>query len=169
MKRKSAHITLLLLSLSFMGWGQDMALNDPKEEPWNRARVLAFEGNHISAQDTLVQFLDKYPSHTPARELLGRTYSWEGNYDHARKEFNTITSKERGKSEVWIAAIKNELYAKNNATALGLANKALYYLKQDEVIERLRNLALQNIENKVYKRIFGERYTATPLREDFKK
>ena len=82
--------------------------------------------------------------------LLARIYSWEGRYDQARERFNNITSNDRGNADVWIAAIKNELYANNDATALGLSNKALFYLKENDEVTRLRALALKNIENHTY-------------------
>ena len=150
MQLKFVNIILVVL-LSQLSWGQDLAFNTP--EPSGTLDVawdLAFAGKHHSARDTLSEYLAKFPENAKARSLLARTYSWEGNYEGARKEFNAITSIDRKKREVWIAAVKNELYAKNDATALGLANKALYYLEQDEEIERLREIALQNVQNYIY-------------------
>ncbi|MEX0290413.1 MAG: YaiO family outer membrane beta-barrel protein [Flavobacteriaceae bacterium] len=150
MQFKFVHIVFLLVFWSGTGWAQDMALNSEPSKTYDVAWELAFSGKHDSARDTLNEYLNRFPESTKARSLLARTYSWEGNYDSARKEFNALTSKERQQREVWIAAVKNELYAKNDATALGLANKALGYLKEDKELERLRTIALHNIENKVY-------------------
>ena len=127
-----------------------MVLHSETPSTYDVAWELAFSGKHTSARDTLNDYLAKFPEHNAARSLLARTYSWEGNYDSARKEFNKLTSKERQKREVWIAAIKNELYARNDGTALGLANKALYYLEEDTEIERLKAIAIHNLENKEY-------------------
>lgn len=143
--------TLLLLGLlSFCGVSQDLAYNDFKEKSFANARQFAYEGNHKSAIEILNEVLSENPNNLIARSLLGRTYSWNGQYDKARKEFNIVTSKERNNKDVWISAVKNELYAKNNDIALGLANKALFYLKNNPEIERLREMALNNIKNQKY-------------------
>ena len=115
----------------FYGWGQELAYNGPKKPDVAQAHQMAFEGDHTSAKDLLLKILSKTPDDIQARSLLASTFSWSGKYDEARKHFNKITSEERTDRDVWISAIKNELYAKEDATALGLANKALYYLKDD--------------------------------------
>lgn len=121
---------------------QDIAYND--------ARVLAFEGNLPAAKGLLVEVEENHIENGRSVSLLGRIYSWEGNYEKARKLFNRITSEDRTNTDAWIASIKNELYAKNDATALGLANKALIYLKDQPEIERLKAEAIERIKNKKY-------------------
>ncbi|UWX56551.1 tetratricopeptide repeat protein [Maribacter litopenaei] len=109
-------------------FGQDSAYSGDPDASYFAARDLAFAGNRASARDTLKRILTKYPNYTDVRSLLAKTYSWDEEYDSARLEFNRITSIERGNAEVWIGAIKNELYAKNYNIAVGLTNKALTYL-----------------------------------------
>jgi YaiO family outer membrane protein len=72
------------------------------------------------------------------RNLLASTYSWDGKYDKARAHFNKITSSDKKNKEAWVAAIKNEIYAKEYYLALGLANKAIGQLNGDEHLEKLR-------------------------------
>lgn len=155
---------LFLCLLAVEGWSQEIPA-DNFGDPFDRARVLAFQGDHSSARQALTQLLAMNPGHKEARTLLARTHSWDGHFDEARKEFNKITSNERDDKEVWIAAVKNELYAKNDATALGLANKALYYLKQDAELERLREMAVKNVETMKYKRYpIGKTPAEVPLK-----
>ncbi|NJB69830.1 YaiO family outer membrane protein [Saonia flava] len=132
-------------------WGisQDIAYND-KENLFKNAYDMAYEGNHNSAKIALLEVLSKDEENLNARSLMASIYSWEGEFEKARDEFNKITSKVRDNRNVWISAIKNELYANNNATALGLINKALYYLKNDTEVERLKELVLERIENQKY-------------------
>jgi YaiO family outer membrane protein len=108
--------------------------------------ALAFEGNRVEARDTLTNILKAYPDYTDVRSLLAKTYSWDGNYDEARKQFNRITSEERQHKEVWIAAIRNEVFAENFYLALGLANKALLYLAEDDDLVKLRSEILKKLE-----------------------
>ena len=131
-------------------FSQDLAYNDTADDSYHQAYELANTGDYKSAKNTLLQFLAKEPENKEARILLASTYSWIGYYNKARSQFNKVIAEERLDRNLWIAAIKNELYAKNEATALGLANKALFYLKKDEEIERLKSMAFNRLDNKKY-------------------
>ena len=106
-----------------------------------KAREIAFAGDRVAARDSLKLILSAYPDYADVRNLLAKTYSWDGNYDKARNEFNTIISKEKLNLEVWEAAIKNEIYAENYYIALGLSNKALLYFPDNLEIKALREKA----------------------------
>jgi YaiO family outer membrane protein len=110
------------------------------------ARDIAFSGNYGVARDSLKRILSKYPNYLDVRTLLAKTYSWDKAYDTARLEFNSIISQEKQNKEVWMAAVKNEQYAKNLNIALGLANKALVYLKEDADLMALRSHILKQIQ-----------------------
>jgi len=127
---------------------QDLAYNGDPDTSYFTARDLAFAGNMDSARDTLKRVLTKYPDYTDVRCLLAKTYSWDNEFDEARLQFNRITSGERENKEVWIGAIKNEQYAKNLNIALGMANKALLFLKYDADILALKSEIMQQIEEK---------------------
>ena len=137
---------LFLVILLFTGHSQltgqsGLYAGNPDDSFFN-ARDLAFAGKHVIARDTLQRILTRYPDYSDVRNLLAKTYSWDGDFDEARKHFNRITSIDRKNKEAWIAAIKNEIYAQNSHIALGLANKALIYLPQDnEIVELQDNLS----------------------------
>ena len=150
MLKKHIYLILFFILLGFFGNGQDMAYNDPSETSYQKAHNLAYEGNHRSAKEMLIKVLSGNPDNLEARSLLARIYSWGGHYAKARDEFNSITSKHQNNQEAWVSAIKNELYSKNDATALGLANKALSFVKNDTVIKRLKTIAEERINNKKY-------------------
>ncbi len=142
---------IIFFSLSgLMGIGQDLAYDDAQSIGFIKAREEASKDNHGLAKDLLVQVVAEHPDDLDAQSLLARTYSWEGQYDKARETFNTLISQEKNSRAIWISSIKNELYAKNTATALGLSNKALIHFKSDNEIERLREIALQRIGNREY-------------------
>ncbi|MFS4491902.1 YaiO family outer membrane beta-barrel protein [Maribacter sp. 2308TA10-17] len=160
---KKLHSVLFFGLLCFIGRGQDIAYNDVNDTPYAKAHNLAYEGKHTNAKDILLQVVAKNPKDLEARALLASTYSWNGQYAKARDEFNKITSVERTNSAVWISAIKNELYANQNATALGLANKALFYVKKNTEVERLLKIAIERIQNKKYTEL-GWHNTKSPLK-----
>ena len=130
------------------GTTQELAYHGNPDRSFFTARDLAFGGQHSIARDTLRLILSRYPDYTDVRNLLAKTYSWDGNHTEARKQFNKITSVERQNKEVWTAAINNEIYAENYSIALGLANKSLTYLKTDPDLQALRT----EIVKEIYKR-----------------
>jgi YaiO family outer membrane protein len=149
MRTKGIHSILIFLFLSSPAYGQDVAYNNVKLS-YIEAHNLAYNGNHGKAQVMALDLLKENPEDSKARTLVARTYSWSGQYEKARREFNILTSETKDNREVWILAIKNELYAKNNATALGLANKALTYSKNDTELVRLAEMAKDRIINQEY-------------------
>ncbi|MBT8280533.1 MAG: YaiO family outer membrane beta-barrel protein [Muriicola sp.] len=117
---------------------QELAYNGDPDLSLRRAMALASDGRREEARDTLHNILNQYPDYIDVKSLIAKTYSWDGDYEEARKHFNRITSDERKNKEVWVAAIRNEIFALNRNTALGLANKALLYLPEDKELDSLR-------------------------------
>lgn len=147
----NTYIILLFLLFAYAGNGQDKPLEHQGDAAFQEAYDLALGGEHGSAQRILEDVLHGDPENIEARSLLANIYSREGQYDLARPQFNRLTSENREDVNVWTAAIMNELHAKNNATALGLAQKALLYVKRDTVeINRLKAIALQGIVETSY-------------------
>lgn len=137
---------LLLCSFPWLMHTQESSYSGDPDASLQRAMTLAFSGNRVEARDTLQNILSAYPEYTDVRTLLAKTYSWDGNFEEARKHFNRITSDERQHKDVWIGAVRNEIYAENNNIALGLVNKALLYLDQDADLVELRTEILRNLE-----------------------
>jgi len=142
--------TIICILFIYMGWSQDIASTTTNTNSYKEAYKLAFDGKHQKANEILKKLAVESPEDLEARYLLAKTYSWEKDYSKARKELNQITSKERSKTKYWIAAIKNELYANENATALGLANKALFYKNTSSEILRLKDIAEKRLQNKKF-------------------
>ena len=113
------------------------------------ARDIAFEGKWSDAKEALNELLDHYPEYTDAKILMGKIDSWNGNYDDARRNFNRITSIKKEEKDAWLAAIKNEIYANNLNIALGLANKALHFLKEDNEVSAIRNQIIEDLNRVV--------------------
>ena len=115
-------------------------IGDP-DASYFRARDLAFAGRYDSARDTLESILSRYPDYSDVRNLLAKTYSWEADYDEARRHLNRITSVDRLNKEAWIASIDNEVRAGNRQIALGLSLKGLIYLPEDpDLTDRKKRL-----------------------------
>ncbi|MRH99395.1 YaiO family outer membrane beta-barrel protein [Kriegella sp. EG-1] len=146
MNKQLILLLILFMAVLSLKAQQVVAYNGNPDHSFLVARDLAFNGKRTIARDTLNKILTKYPHYTDVQNLLARTYSWDGNYEEARAHFNKITSRDRFNKEAWVAAIKNELYADNYYLAYGLSNKALQYLKNDEIIKELQSKALSDLE-----------------------
>jgi len=149
MRVKQTYLILLSSLLSFLGIAQEFEYKGNPDLSFSTARDLAFSGKRAIAQDTLNRILTRYPHYNDVRNLLASTYSWDGEYDKARGHFNKITSTDKKNKETWVAAIKNEIYAKEYYIALGLANKAINYLKDDELLLELRKEILEHTPGSV--------------------
>ena len=137
---------LFFVIFPFAVGGQEVSYLGNPDDSYFAARELAFAGQHLSARDTLEKILTRYPDYSDVRSLLAKTYSWDANYEEARKHLNRITSVERNNREAWLAAINNEIYAKNTNIALGLTLKALEYLPNDAELIELK----AELENKLH-------------------
>ncbi|MDB2606574.1 YaiO family outer membrane beta-barrel protein, partial [Zobellia sp.] len=150
MSLKTIYILVLCILTSQWARSQSDVYNDTNASSFDDARDLAYEGDFRSANTMLTKLVKPTTKNNKARSLLASTYSWNGEYDKARDEFNLVLSSEKEDRSTWIAAIKNELYSANYATAIGLANKALGYMKNDEEIERLKAVAEKGIDTIEY-------------------
>lgn len=153
---KHIYISIFLVLLCNVLRSQELDLDNSVTQSYPNAHKLAFGGNHSAARIILEGMGTRVKKSSETNSLLARIDSWDGNYIEARKKFNKITSIDRKNGDVWISAIKNELYAKNNAIALGLANKALIFLENNTEVERLKQLALLNIKNKKYPELIAD-------------
>ncbi len=150
MNKHLNHIFLICCTAVYLSslqtlWGQEIPAPSDPDASLKRAMSLAAEGKREVARDTLRTVLAHYPDYTDVKNLLAKTYSWDGDYAEARRQFNRITSVDRSNKEVWEAAIRNEIYAENHNTALGLANKALIYLPDDPALKDLREKVIHTM------------------------
>lgn len=144
----TSYTWLWFLFLSIAALGQESY--EASNASYQEAYQLAYDGKHGLAHKMLDNLVKKDPSNSSVKSLYASSNSWYGNYAKARAEFNELLSKDKTNRSTWISAVKNELYAKNYAIALGLSNKALTYFKEDTEIERLKTLSLEGINNKQY-------------------
>ncbi|WP_300025529.1 YaiO family outer membrane beta-barrel protein [uncultured Maribacter sp.] len=148
MQKCSLHITLfVLLSFIYRVSGQSMQNELPS---FKTAYALAYEGKTNTAHNMLYNLVNERETKVETAILWASTLSWRGDYDLARSEFNTILSKNKANREAWISAVKNELYAKRFATALGLANKALTFIENDKELLRLQHIATDGVQGITY-------------------
>ena len=150
MMKKGQYIFIILVVFIFKGKAQEVASNYVPGNLYQKAKVLAYDGDYKEANSLLMDEAPALAEDFKSIFLLARTYSWMGQYGKARAAFNKVILNDRTNTDAWISAIKNELYANTNATALGLANKALIYLEHNENIQRLKLLAEKRLLDEKY-------------------
>ena len=138
---------LFTLACFFEMQGQVIPYNGNPDTSFETARKLAFNQQRKQAQDTLTNILTKYPDYHDIRSFLAATYSWDGDYKKARKEFAYVIEKAPNNKENWIAAIKNEAWSDAHYDALEMSKKALKIFPNDSEITILKATALKNTNN----------------------
>lgn len=128
-------------------FGQQKVFNGDPDIAFESARKLAFNQQRKQAQDTLLFILTKYPDYHDIRSFLATTYSWDGEYKKARKEFSYILDKDSKRKETWIAAIKNELWGDMPFAALKMSYEALKNFPADAELLYLKASAQENTNN----------------------
>ncbi|MFV5702091.1 YaiO family outer membrane beta-barrel protein [Flavobacterium sp. XS2P12] len=144
-------IIKLTFILAFFGIfqmsGQEIKFDGDPDASFENARNLAFNQQRKQAQDTLLFILTKYPDYHDIRSFLATTYSWDGEYKKARKEFDYILEKDKESKTTWIAAIKNELWGDLPYVAIEMTNNALKKFPNDAELLYLKASAQEKTNN----------------------
>ena len=134
MIRKEIITAAILMSVLFFTnqiFTQEKVFDGNPDTAFKIARDLAFDGKRAQAQDSLKLILTKYPNYLDIRSFLASTYSWDGSYAKARKEFRYVLTRDIKRNTDWVAYIKNEQYAEKYYKALELSQKALEVFSGD--------------------------------------
>ena len=134
MKYFTQIIFVFIVILHFQGFSQEKEFNGDPDITFETARKLAFDGNRKQAQDSLIMLLKKYPNYLDIRDFLASTYSWDGNYEGARKEFKYVLQNDSDRQTTWVAAINNELWAEVPFSALKMSEEAITYFNSLEIL-----------------------------------
>ncbi|GEC73262.1 outer membrane protein, YaiO family [Flavobacterium flevense] len=140
-------LSILFTFAWFLQTQAQVSYNGNPDASFETARNLAFNQQRKQAQDTLENILTKYPNYHEIRTFLASTYSWDGNYKKARKEFAYVIEKAPENKENWIAAIKNESWSDAPYQAIEMSKSALKIFPNDPEITLLEAGALKNTKN----------------------
>lgn len=143
--------TIIFMTLLFYpshNYAQKKVFKGNPDTAFKVAREMAFNGKRKQAQDSLKLILTKYPNYLDIRSFLASTYSWDGKYNQARKEFEYVINKDANRKTDWIAYIKNEQYAEKYYNALELTKKGLKIFNNDQDLLQLKAKSEFNSSNK---------------------
>ena len=135
---------VVLFLITYQSYSQEKVFKGDPDKAFEVARNLAFNKQRKAAQDTLLLILTKYPTYNDVRSFLGSTYSWDGAYDKAAKEFEQVLTNDPTNKTTWIAAINNQIWADKPYAAIELADKALTNFPNSNELLLLKANAQEN-------------------------
>jgi YaiO family outer membrane protein len=135
------HSYLLVFLIALPIFAQQKVFQGNPDTAFEKARELAFNQHRKQAQDSLLFILTKYPDYHDIRSFLATTYSWDGQYKKARKEFTYVLERDPQNKRTWIAAIKSETWGDKPYTALEMTTEALKIFQDDAEILYLKATA----------------------------
>ncbi|WAC39527.1 tetratricopeptide repeat protein [Pedobacter sp. SL55] len=122
----SFNFCLLLLFANYI-FAQDKS-NLTADELYNKARELPKDkSNYPKTIELLKLALEKDLNYADVRLLLGRVYTWNGNLDSARLQFNQVIAKGKQIEEAYSAIFDVEYWNQNFGRALDHAKQGLLY------------------------------------------
>lgn len=117
------------------------------DDPFERARQLAFNKQHLEARELCTVILEKNPDHFDARILLGRLYSWDGNYELARTQLQRVVKARPTYTDALDALIDVEIWSDHPREALRLCDEGLSREPNNETLHYKRARALNNLRD----------------------
>ncbi|MBJ7881830.1 YaiO family outer membrane beta-barrel protein [Gelidibacter salicanalis] len=121
---------VVIIIYSTYSFGQKRTFDGDPDVSFKTVREMAFNDQRKQAQDTLRLLLTTYPNYHDIRSFLANTYSWDGNYDLAKKEFEYILKDSPDRLDDWKSAITNELRSDSPFNALEMTSEALKYFPE---------------------------------------
>jgi predicted Zn-dependent protease len=95
------------------------------DQAFLQARELAFNGKRSEARQLARRILRKSPGYTDVKILIGRTYTWDRQYDSARTVLVPLTQTTPPKQDALNALIDLETWSDHPYQAIIYADQAL--------------------------------------------
>jgi YaiO family outer membrane protein len=122
---KPTWAVLLGLLIYQSGVAQTDTLKLSDDDLFAVARRLAFNNQRDDARRFCTALLQRTPSYSDARVLLGRTYAWDRRWDEARGEFQKVLDDVPSHRDALSALADLELWREQYGIALETAERAL--------------------------------------------
>ena len=135
-----------LLPVIVLIWAVPVPSAMGQEDALKRAHDLAFHKQRTEALTLLEDYLRQTPGDTDARTFYGIVLSWEGRYDQARHELETVLERYPDHADALPALINVELWSNHPDKAEELARRALAKRPDDIALLMSQARALDNLE-----------------------
>jgi YaiO family outer membrane protein len=134
-----------LLPVMVLLWAVPVPSALGQEDALKRAHELAFNKQRTEALTLLEDYLQQTPEDTDARTFYGIVLSWEGRYDQARHELETVLERYPDHGDALPALINVELWSNHPDRAEELARRALAKRPNDTALLMSQARALDNL------------------------
>lgn len=129
------------------------ALNKSKSSPsksngitYDEIKYLAHNGQRPKAEKLAEEYLSKNEN-ADVRVLLGLMYSWDGDYDKSKQQFDIVLNNKPGYTDASLGLAHTEMWNDNYSGALQVVNNALKYHPRDKSLLDLRGTIVQSINS----------------------
>ena len=116
------------------------------DELFRIAREEAFNGNRTKSRLYLNKVLENSPTYSDVRVFLGRTYTWDDQYDNARRELGRVIEEDPSNTEAYSALADVEFYDDKPQIALDIVMAGLKRDGTDEILLYKKAKALVALE-----------------------
>lgn len=107
------------------------------DQQFQVAREYAFEGDYNRSRAISKRLLLEVPEYHDIRILMGRTYTWNREYDKARELFQEVIRRDSSDFDTYNALFDTEYWSGNYPEALGVINSGLtYHPQSDEYLQK---------------------------------
>lgn len=89
------------------------------------ARDLAFDKKYKNARLLCDYILNELPNYADVRTLKGRTYAWEGDYEHAEKELLNVIKRSPFYEDSYLAIMDLYWWSNQDEKSIGISKKAI--------------------------------------------
>lgn len=114
---------------------------------FKKARTASFQGNRKQAREICKYILEKKPGYHDVRVFLGRLYSWDKEYDSARKELKKVLTDKPNHIDALSALIDVENWTDNLYLALKYCNQGLRIYPNNESFRMKKARILVRMED----------------------
>ncbi len=126
------------------------ALGKSKSKPsgitYDEIKYLAHNNQRPKAEKLAEQYLSKNEN-ADVRVLLGLMYSWDGDYDKSRQQFEIVLNDKPGYTDASLGLANVEVWTNNYSDALRVVDNALKYHPQDKTLLEKRTSIIQDINS----------------------
>ena len=119
------------------------------DQLFERARLLAFNGQFGEARAICVTLLSRSPNYHDVRTLLGRTYAWDHQYDRAMEIFLDVLHRAPGYPDAFVGIAQVEFWSSEPEKGLASVTKALEIQPENLDARLLKAKILRSLEKRM--------------------
>jgi YaiO family outer membrane protein len=118
-------ICILIFQICFFSFRIYAQESKSPDDLFQDARTTAFSNHYSEARTLCYQILKTNPNYLDAQILIGRTFSWDKQYDSARYHFRDVLHKNAYALDGYLALADAEIWSGHCQEALNLCDSAL--------------------------------------------